>query len=87
MCFPLASVGAIIIWIIVAWAIVAILWTCVAFIGPRMGWPADVIAFLVKICSIIFWAIIAIALVGVVIEVIGCLIGMAPSLGLHSGVR
>jgi hypothetical protein len=84
MCFPWASIEAIIIWCIVIAAVFAIIRILLGWLGPKIGIAAEILGIFMQIFYVILWAVIAIAIVVVVGDIIGCLIGMAPSLGLHS---
>jgi hypothetical protein len=84
MCFPLASILAVLIWCVIIGAVLAILRLLIAFVLPRLGVGAAIISLFVQIFMIILWAVITIAVIVVVGDVIMCLIGMAPSIG-HIG--
>lgn len=87
MCFPLASIIAVLIWCVVIGAVLAILRLLIAFVMPRLGVGASVVNLLVQIFMIILWAVIVIAVITIVGEAIVCLIGMAPSVGHLGGVK
>jgi hypothetical protein len=87
MCFPLNEIVHIVILFIVVIAIIRILWACVEFFGPRVGMGAEILAFVIRIFTIAFWAAICCALVWLVADLIGCLWGMAGGTSLlHSSL-
>ena len=77
MCFDLAWVEHILIVIIVIVAIIALLRLLVTFVLPKLGLGGEVVAFIVAAVRIIMWAIVCIAAVIFIFDLIGCLIPYA----------
>jgi hypothetical protein len=64
-----------IIWIIVICCVVALLRLLVAFVLPKLGLGGEVLGFLVKAITIVIWAIVCIALVIFIFDLIACVMG------------
>jgi hypothetical protein len=77
MCFGLAWIESLIIWVIVICAVIALLKLLAGFILPKLGLSAEILAFVIKAITIVIWAIICIAAVYFIFDLIACL---APSL-------
>jgi hypothetical protein len=77
VCFSLQWIGQLLIWLVVICAVVALLRLVVGFVLPKLGIAADIIAVVVAAIRIVIWAIILIAIIVFVFDLIGCL---APSL-------
>jgi hypothetical protein len=82
MCFGVAWLEAFIVWLSVICAVVALLRLLVSFVLPRIGLAADILAFVVRAITIVIWAIICIALVYFIFDLIMCL---GPSLHMPRG--
>jgi hypothetical protein len=77
MCFSLAWLAQFLIWLVIICAVVALLRLLVSFVLPKLGWGAEIVAFVVAAIRIVIWAIILIALIIFIFDLIACL---APSL-------
>ena len=76
MCFSLAWLEQLIVWLIVVGAIVAIIKLVIPFLDSLTGMP-----IIGRILMIILWAIVAIALVVIIFGLLSCLLGGGTSLG------
>jgi hypothetical protein len=81
MCFSLVWLEQFLVWLIVICAVVALLRLLVSFVIPRLGLGGEVLGFVVKAITIIIWAIICIALVYFIFDLIMCLGPSMPRLG------
>lgn len=81
MCFSLAWLGNLLIWIVIICAVFALLRLLVGFIMPRLGVGADVINVVAQAIHIVIWAIVAIALIVFIFDLIACLGPSVPRLG------
>lgn len=70
MCFSLAWLEQLIVWLIVVGAIVAITKLVIPFLDSLTGLP-----IIGRILMIILWAIVAIALVAIIFGLLGCVGG------------
>lgn len=86
MCFPIASIIAILIWCIIIAGVVAILRLLIAFALPRLGIGGEIVSLFVQVLMIVLWVVVGVAVVTIIGNVILCLIGLAPSIG-HLGAR
>ncbi len=84
MCFGLEWLEDVLIWIIVICAVVALLKLLVGFVLPKLGMAGEVVSFLVAAVRIVIWAIICIALVIFVFDLIACLL---PAIGHFPRLR
>lgn len=75
MCFSLAWLWQVCIWIIVICAIVAIIRLLLPIVLAQIGALGSFGTLLVGVVRILLWAAVAIFCVYFVAEVIGCLIG------------
>ena len=81
MCFTLAWVEQVIVWLIVIGAVVAIIRLLIPLLNSVTGMP-----ILGRILEIVLWAFIAIAIVVVIFGLQSCLMGGAGTLGFpHAG--
>ena len=80
MCFTLTWLESVLIWLIVVCAVVALLRLLIGFVIPKLGIGAEIVGFVVRALTIVMWAVICIALVYFVFDLIACL---GPSLRLH----
>ena len=93
-CFPLAWLESMFVWVIVIFAVIALLklllssFTSVPF-WPLVSWPpgpagaSGFVGFIVAALSIVFWAVVGIMMVYFIFMLIGCLLsftGGMPSL-------
>lgn len=80
MCFGLEWFKDLLIWIIVICAVLALLKLLVNLLLPKLGIGAEILSFLVQAVTIIFWAIICIAAVIFIFDLIVCLMPSMPRL-------
>lgn len=80
MCFSLAWLRDIIIWIIVLCAVVGLIRLLIAFVVPHLGLSGEVLSFIVKALTIVMWAVICIAAVVFIFGLISCLSPGLPRL-------
>lgn len=84
MCFSLAWMVQLIIWVIIICAIIGLLKLLLSFVLPRIGGiSAEVLAFITSALRIIIWAIVLIAAVYFIFDLIGCLSGALSFPRLH----
>jgi len=79
MCFSLAWIAALLVWIIVICAAYGLVQLLVGFILPKLGIGGEIISFIVRAFYIIFWAIVCILAVYFIVDLIECL---SPSLSM-----
>ena len=77
MCFSLEWFKDSLIWLVIVCAVIGILYALVSFIIPKLGIGGEILAFLVKIFTIVFWAFVCIAVIVFCFTLISCL---GPSL-------
>lgn len=80
MCFSLQWVEQLLIWLVVICAVVALLRLLVSFVLPKLGLGAEVLAFIVRAVTIIMWAVICIAAIIFIFDLIACLAPSMPRL-------
>jgi hypothetical protein len=80
MCFSLAWIEQILIWAVVVVAIVAIIKILIALALPQLGWAGSII---VQVLNIVMWAVVAIFVIVICFDLIGCLISYAPHMSLR----
>jgi hypothetical protein len=73
MCFSLPWLEAWLVWLIVICAVVALLRLLIGFVLPKLGIGGEILGFVVKAITIVIWAIVCIALVYFVFDLIACL--------------
>ena len=78
-CFGLQWFENLIIWIIVVCAVVALIRLLIAFVLPKLGIGGEILSFIVRALTIVLWAVICIAAVIFIFDLISCL---GPSLSL-----
>jgi hypothetical protein len=83
VCFGLGWIEQFLVWLVVICMVIALLRLLVAFVVPRLGLSAEIVTFVVKAITIVIWAIILIACIYFIFDLIAC---FAPSMRL-SGVR
>lgn len=79
MCFGLQWFENVLIWIIVVCAAVALIRLLISFVLPKLGLGAEILSFIIMALTIVFWAIICIAAVIFIFDLIACL---APSISM-----
>ena len=77
MCFGLSWLEAFLVWLVVICAVIAILRLLVMFVVPRLGLGAEVVSFVVRAITIVIWAIVLIACIYFVFDLLAC---FSPSL-------
>ena len=75
MCFSLAWLEHLIIAIVIVVAVISLLRLLVSFVIPKLGLSGEIVSFVVQAITIVIWAIICIALVVFVFDLISCLLG------------
>ena len=80
MCFSLAWLESFLVWLVVICAVVALLRLLVSFVIPKLGLGGEVMGFVVKAITIVIWAIVCIALIYFVFDLILCLGPSMPRL-------
>ena len=80
MCFSLAWIEQILIWAVVVVAVVAIIKILIALVLPQLGWAGSVI---MQGLNIVMWAVVAIFVIVICFDLIGCLITYAPHMSLR----
>ena len=76
MCFTLAWLQQLLVWLVIVCAIVAIIRLLVPWITGIIGLP-----IIGQVINIILWAFLAIICIYIIFGLMGCLIGMSG--GLH----
>jgi hypothetical protein len=76
MCFSLAWLEQLVVWLIVVGAIVAVIKLIIPFLDSLTGFP-----IIGRIVMIILWAVVAIALVIIIFGLLSCLLGGGGTLG------
>lgn len=76
MCFSLAWLEQLIVWLIVISAVVAIIKLVIPFLDSLIGMP-----IIGQILMIVLWAIVAIAIVIIIFGLLSCLLGGSGTLG------
>lgn len=82
MCFSLEWLVHILIVVVVIVAVLALLNLLVSFIAPKLRLAAEVLAFIVAAIRIIIWAVVCIAAIIFIADLIGCLL---PYAGMGTG--
>lgn len=78
MCFSLGWIEQLCIWLIILWAVVAIIKLLVPMVASIFGSYGGTV---VAIINIVLWAIVAIMVIKVIFMLLSCLLGMGG--GLH----
>ncbi|MBR0879091.1 putative membrane protein [Bradyrhizobium barranii subsp. barranii] len=76
MCFTLAWLQQLIVWLIVIGAVVAIIKLLIPFLDGLTGMP-----IIGRILMIVLWAFVAIAVVVVIFGLLSCLLGGSGTFG------
>jgi len=80
VCFSLQWLEALLVWLIVICAVVALLRLLIGFVIPKLGLGGEVLRFVVKAITIVIWAIVCIGLVYLVFSLVICLGPSMPRL-------
>ena len=80
MCFSMAWIEQLCIWLIMVIAVVAIIRLLVPFLTGMIGIP-----IVAQIINIVLWAVVAIMCVYIIFALIGCLLGGGGILHFPSG--
>ncbi len=80
MCFSLAWLANLLIWIIVVCAVVALVRLLISFVLPHLGIGGPILDFIIKALWIVIWAIVCIAAVVFIFQLIECLGPSMPRL-------
>ncbi len=81
MCFSLQWLANLLIWIVIVCAVVALVRLLIAFVLPHLGIGAPILDFIIKALWIVLWAIICIAAIVFIFDLISCLGPSMPRLG------
>jgi hypothetical protein len=76
MCFSLAWLEQLIIWLIIVSAIIAVIKLVIPFLDSLTGMP-----IIGRILMIILWAVVAIAFVIIIFGLLSCVLGGSGTLG------
>jgi hypothetical protein len=76
MCFSLAWLEQLVVWLIVIAAIIAVIRLVIPFLDSLTGFP-----IIGQILMIILWAVVAIALVIIIFGLLSCVLGGSGTLG------
>ena len=82
MCFSLAWLEQLVIWLIVVGAIVAVIKLIIPFLDSITGMP-----IIGQVLMIILWAVVAIALVVIIFGLLSCALGGSGTLGFPKLTR
>ena len=80
MCFSLAWLREFLIWLIIICAVIALIRLLINFLAPQLGIGGPILDFIIKALWIVLWAIIGIAAVGFIFDLIACLGPWGPRL-------
>ena len=80
MCFSLAWLEQFLVWLVIICATVALLRLLVSFVIPRLGLDGAIVAVVVRAITIVIWAIVCIALIYFIFDLIMCLGPSMPRL-------
>jgi hypothetical protein len=76
MCFSLAWLEQLVIWLIIVSAIIAVIKLVIPFLDSLTGMP-----IIGRILMIILWAVVAIAFVIIIFGLLSCVLGGTGTLG------
>jgi hypothetical protein len=79
MCFGLGLIESLLLWLVIVCAIIALLQLIVRFLVPRLGLAAEVVTFITGAAKIVMIAVICIAAIYFIFDLIYCL---GPSMSL-----
>jgi hypothetical protein len=74
MCFSWSWLENFLIWLVIICAVIALLRLLINFVVPKIGVGADVIAVIVQAITIVIWAIVCIAIIAFVFNLIACVL-------------
>jgi hypothetical protein len=77
MCFSIEWLLHILIVLVVIVAVIALLRLLVTFIAPRLGLAAEIVDFITAAIRIIIWAVVCIAAIIFIGDLIACLLPYA----------
>jgi hypothetical protein len=72
VCFGLGWIEQFLVWLVVICMVIALLRLLVAFVVPRLGLSAEIVTFVVKAITIVIWAIVLIACIYFIFDIIAC---------------
>ena len=72
MCFSLAWIENVLIWLVIVCAVVGLLRLVLPFVLAQLGVAGDL---LMKAINIVVWAIVCVAVIIFVFDLVGCLLG------------
>lgn len=84
MCFTLQWLGQLLVWAAIIGAVYAIVSLLLPYAFKNLGEPGTVI---LRVLTIIMWAVIAIFVIWICIDLIQCLLSMGGGLHLPSAPR
>lgn len=80
MCFSLAWLANLLIWLIVVCGVIALIRLLISFAVPHLGLGAEVVNFIVQALTIVLWVVVCCAAVWFIFELIECLLGGSLSI-------
>jgi hypothetical protein len=75
MCFGLEWLMHLLIVLVIVCAAIALIRLLISFVLPHLGIGAEIVNFIVSAAYIIMWAVICIAAIYFIFELIACLMG------------
>jgi hypothetical protein len=82
MCFSLAWIEQLLIWLVIVVAVIALLRLIIPWVLGMLGVGGGIIA---QAINIVIWAVIAIMVIYIVFALISCLLGLGGGLHLPRG--
>ncbi len=80
MCFSLASLESLLVWLIIVGAIIAIIRLVVPWVLSQIGIP-----IVGQVLNIVLWAVVCIIVIWIVFALLSCLIGSGGLTPPHFG--
>jgi hypothetical protein len=80
VCFSLQWLENFIIWVIVVCAVVALIRLLIAFVIPHLGIGGPILDFVIRALWIVIWAVVCIAAVIFIFQLVQCLAPSVPRL-------
>jgi hypothetical protein len=80
MCFGLSWIEAFLVWLVVICLVIGLLRLLVTFIVPRLGLSGEIVNFVVRAITMVIWAIICIAAIYFIFDIVACALGGGLSL-------
>lgn len=77
MCFSLEAIKELLIWLVIVIVVVAVIRLVLAPLAAQLGTWGGVF---LQVLNIIMWAIVAIAVIVLVFDLLSCLVGGLPRL-------